>query len=102
MKDVIFGGNYKCRAQSTSIIQVINKKWQNIKIGCISPGARWQIAYQNKDAMKRVRGYNVPNMKFPFLGQCSVYCAEVELRYLVMQAHVYETLVGHINPLIAG
>ena len=36
-----------------------------------------------------------------YFGVC-VYCAEVELCYLVMQAHVYETLVGHINPLIAG
>ena len=102
MKDVIFGGNYKCRAQSTSIIQVINKKWQNIKIGCISPGARWQIAYQNKDAMKRVRCCYVSNMMFPILGLVLMYCAKVELCYLVMQAHVYETLVGHINPLIAG
>ena len=32
----------------------------------------------------------------------SMYCAKVELCYLVMQAHVYGTLVGHINPLIAG
>ena len=32
----------------------------------------------------------------------NMYCAKVELSYMVMQAHVYETLVGHINPLIAG
>ena len=41
------------------------------------------------------------SLKFPILGLVLVLCI-VELCYLVMQAHVYETLVGHINPLIAG
>ena len=41
----------------------------------------------------------VSNMMF---GASSYVLCIVEPCYLVMQAHVYETLVGHINPLIAG
>ena len=88
--------------RSLRLVSAPSPLGQLLKIGCISPGARWQIAHQNKDAMKRVRGYKVSNMKFPIFGLLLMYCAEVELRYLVMQAHVYETLVGYINPLIAG
>ena len=37
-----------------------------------------------------------------YFGATTYVLCKVELCYLVMQAHVYETLVGHINPLIAG
>ena len=50
------------------------------------------------------KGPVLQSLKFPILGLVlnHVLCIVLELCYMVMQAHVYETLVGHINPLIAG